>query len=129
MPEPSTGELVSRLSEQLGRLVRAELQLAQQGLAHKVKPAGIGAGLVAAGGVLALVTLGELVAAATAALALVLSAWAAALIIGGAVLLLAGLLVVVTGLGRIKRGSPSLPTQAIANIKRDLRTVKESAHR
>jgi sulfite exporter TauE/SafE len=77
---------------------------------------------------MALFALGELVAAASIALALVLPVWAAVLIIGGAILLVAGLLMA-TGLGRIKRASPLLPAQAIASIKRDFHTVKGSVKR
>ena len=127
-PEPSTGELVSRLSAQLGRLARHELRLARLELKRKAQQAGSGAGLVGVGGVMALFALGELVAAASIALALVLPVWAAVLIIGGAMLLVGGLLMA-TGLGRIKRASPLLPAQAIASIKRDIYTVKGSVKR
>ena len=126
--ELSTGELVSRLSEQVTQLVRSELQLALTELKQKGKQAGIGAGLTGAGGVVALVGLGALVLAAIAALALVLPVWAAALIVGVVVVLLAGLLAL-TGIGQIKRGTPPMPEQAIASVQRDLQTVKDSAKR
>lgn len=126
--ELSTGELVSRLSEQVTQLVRNELQLAMMELKQKGKRAGIGAGLTGAAGVIALFGLGALVAAAIAALALVLPVWAAALIVGVVVLLLAGLLAL-TGIGQVKRGTPPLPEQAIESVKRDVQTVKDSARR
>jgi len=126
--ELSTGELVSQLSEQISHLVRDELQLAQAELKQKGKRAGIGVGLAGAGGVLSLYGLGALVVAVIAALALVLPVWAAALIVGGVLLLIAGLLVV-TGVGQVKRGTPLSPDEAIASTKRDIETVKESTKR
>lgn len=126
--ESSTGELVSRLSEQVTQLVRHELQLALTELKQKGKQAGIGAGLTGAGGVVALFGLGALVLAAIAALALVVPVWAAALIVGVVVLLVAGLLAL-TGIGQIKRGTPPLPEQAITSVQRDIQTVKDSAKR
>ena len=41
----STGELVSRLSEEVSTLIRDELRLAQAEMTQKTKKAGIGAGL------------------------------------------------------------------------------------
>jgi len=126
--ESSTGELVSRLTEQVSQLVRDELRLAQAELKEKGKRLGIGAGLTGVAGVLALYGLTALLAAVIAALALVLPVWAAALIVGVVVLLVAGLLAL-TGVGQVKRGTPPMPEQAIASTKRDIETVKESAKR
>ena len=44
--QPSTGELVKRLSEQVSVLVRDELKLAQLEMTRKGKQAGIGAGML-----------------------------------------------------------------------------------
>lgn len=126
--ELSSGELVSRLSEQVSHLVRDELRLAQAELKQKGKRAGIGAGLTGAAGVISLFGLGVLVAAVIAALALALSVWAAALIVGGVLLLLAGGLAL-AGIGQVKRATPPTPDQAIASTKRDIETVKESTKR
>lgn len=128
MRERSVGELVSQLSEQVSHLIRDELRLAQTELENKGKRAGIGAGLTGAAGVLSLLGLAALVAAAIAALAVVLAVWAAALIVGGALLLLAGLLALVA-FGQIKRATPPMPEQAMASTKRDIEIIKESAHR
>lgn len=126
--ELSSGELVSQLTAQVSELVRDELRLAQAELTQKGKRVGIGAGLAGAAGVVALFGLGGLVLAVIAALALVLSVWAAALIVGGFLCMLAGLLALV-GIGQVKRGAPPVPEQAIASTKRDIDTVKESAKR
>ncbi len=126
--ELGTGELVSRLSEQIPQLVRDELRLALAELQQKGKRAGIGAGLTGAAGLIALYGLGALVIAVIAALALVLPVWAGALIVGAALLLLAGLLAL-AGVGQVKRARPPMPEQAMASTKRDVETVKESAKR
>ena len=124
--ELSTGELISQLSEQTSRLVRDELQLALAELKQKGRQARIGAGLTGAAGLVSLFGLGALLVAVIAALALVLPVWAAALIVGAAVLVLAGGLAL-AGIGQVKRATPPTPEQAMASIKRDIQTVKESA--
>ncbi|MGH3915815.1 MAG: phage holin family protein [Pseudonocardiaceae bacterium] len=128
LEDRSIGELVSRLSEQISRLARDELQLARAELEQKGKRAGVGAGMTGAAGLLAVLGLATLVAAGVAALALVLAVWAAALIVGGAVLVVAGLLALM-GFNQVKRAVPPAPEQAIASTKRDIETIKESAHR
>ncbi|MFY9808495.1 MAG: phage holin family protein [Pseudonocardiaceae bacterium] len=115
--EPSAGELVTRLSEQISRLIRDELQLALTELKQKAKRAGIGGGLVAAAGTVALLGLGALMVSAIAALARSLPLWAAALIVGGAALLLSGVLAV-RGIDQLKGAMPPTPAQAIASLKR-----------
>ncbi|MGB9280464.1 MAG: phage holin family protein [Pseudonocardiaceae bacterium] len=114
--EPSAGELVTRLSEQISRLIRDELQLALTELKQKAKRAGIGGGLVAAAGTVALLGLGALMVSAIAALARSLPLWAAALIVGGAALLLSGVLAV-RGIDQLKGAMPPTPAQAIASLK------------
>ncbi|MCK5757213.1 MAG: phage holin family protein, partial [Mycobacterium sp.] len=79
--EPSVGQLVSQLSEQTSRLVRDEMRLAQKELQQSVKHAGIGAGMIGAAGLLAVLGLATLIAGAVAALALVLPVWASAVIV------------------------------------------------
>src|SRR3546814_15628741 len=70
--EPSTTQLLQRLSEDTRRLVRDELQLAQVEMKTKAKHTGIGAGLFGGAGIFALFGLGTLIATAILALALVL---------------------------------------------------------
>ncbi|MDP3207820.1 MAG: phage holin family protein, partial [Rhodoglobus sp.] len=57
------------------------------------------------------------------ALSLVLPAWAAALIVGGALILIAALLVAI-GIKQVKRGTPPTPTKTIDSIKQDVRAIK-----
>jgi DNA invertase Pin-like site-specific DNA recombinase len=48
------GEMVTQLAEQVSRLIREELRLAQAEMAQKGKRAGLGAGMFGGGGVAAL---------------------------------------------------------------------------
>ncbi|MEU6430945.1 phage holin family protein [Microbispora sp. NPDC046973] len=125
---PSTGELVRRLSEDVSRLIRDELRLARLEMTRKGKRAGMGAGLLGAAGVIAFYGGGALVATAILALALVLPAWASALIIGVALLALAGLLALV-GKEQVSRAAPPTPDEAMRSLKADIDVMKESARR
>ncbi|WP_424187410.1 phage holin family protein [Actinokineospora sp. G85] len=124
----STGELVGRLSEQVSRLVRDELELATIELKEKGKQAGVGAALGGSAGVVAWFGVAALVIAAIAGLALVLPAWAAALIVAGALFVLAAVLGLIA-VKKVKNATPPIPEQAISSTRRDVEVVKESAHR
>lgn len=124
----SAGELVSRLSQQLTTLVRDEMRLAQAELTAKGKKAGLGAGLFGGAGVVALFGVGALVAAAIIALSLAVTAWLAAVIVAVVLFIVAGVLALV-GKKEVSAATPALPKEAIAGLKTDVATVKESAHR
>lgn len=122
--EPSTAELVTRLSEQSGRLLRDELRLAQAELSHKAKKAGVGAGMFATAAVLALFGLGVVVTTAILALALVLPAWLAALIVAVVLLAAAGIAAML-GRRRFSQAGALKPERTIESLKRDIDEVKE----
>jgi hypothetical protein len=126
--ELPTSELVKHLSEQVSRLVKDELKLAQLEMTRKGKRAGLGIGMFGGSGLLALYGVGCLLAAAIIGLAVVLPAWAAALIVGGAIMLVAGI-VALAGKGQLSRATPPVPKQAVESVKADLEEVKESARR
>lgn len=117
------GALVHRLSEQIPELVRSEIRLAQAELTEKGKRAGLGIGMFSAAGLLAFLGLSTLVATAILALALVLPAWAAALIV--AVLLFVGAgIVALVGKKEVEQATPPAPERAIENVREDVATVK-----
>src|ERR1700761_1615428 len=87
----SAGELVKDLTEQVSRLFRDELKLAEYEMTRKAKGLGRGGGLFGGSCVCALYGAGCRLAAAIIALARVIPAWAAALIIGAALLAVSGL--------------------------------------
>ncbi len=124
----TTGELVSRLSEQVSALVKGELELARAELAEKGKRAGTGAGLAGAGGLLAAYGLAVLLAAAVAALALVWPVWLAALVVGIVVLVIAGCLAL-AGRSQLRRATPPTLQQTTQNVRDDVATVREAVRR
>lgn len=126
--EAPAGELISQLSEQISTLIRSEMRLAQLELKEKGKRAGMGAGLFGAAGALGFLGLAALVATAILALARVLDPWLAALIVAVVVLLMAGIVALV-GKREVTQATPAVPEQTVSNLKQDVDTVKERAHR
>ena len=130
-PDPalaSTAELISQLTDQLSRLVRDEVRLAQAEATQKAKRLGIGAGLFGGAGIVALLGVGALVTAAILGLANVLPGWLAAIIVAVVLFLIAGVLAL---LGRkdVQEATPPLPTETIASVQADIATVKEGISR
>lgn len=126
--DASAGELVSQLSDQVSRLVRDELKLAQAELSSKGKKAAIGGGLFGGAGVVGVFAVGTLVACAVLGLATALSAWLAALTVGAVLLIVAGGLAL-TGKKEVSAATPPLPAEAIHGVKQDVRTIKEARQR
>jgi uncharacterized membrane protein YqjE len=122
------GELLQQASQQTATLVRQEIRLAQLELQEKGKHAGIGAGLFGGGGLMALYGLAALVIAAIAALALVLPAWAAALIVAVILFAVAGVLAL-TGKKQVDQAQPPMPEQAIESTQRDVEEVRQRGSR
>jgi VIT1/CCC1 family predicted Fe2+/Mn2+ transporter len=132
LADRTTADLVKLAAEQVARLVRDELKLAQTELAAKGKRAGMGIGMFGAAGIVALYGVAALLAAAIIGLAAVLPAWLSALLIG-VVLLAVGAVLALIGRGQVKRATPPAPTEAVRSVKADLDTitgaVKERGHR
>ena len=126
--DQSAGELVKDLAEQVSRLVRDELALAQAEMTSKGKRAGTGVGMLGGGGVFALYGVGCLLAAAVVGLASVVTAWLAALIVGAAVLAVSGV-AALSGQGQLKKARPAVPEQTVGSVKADVAEVKERARR
>jgi uncharacterized membrane protein YqjE len=126
--EPSTAELLSRLSAQSTELVRKEIELAKVELTEKAKHLGIGAGLFSTAGLLALYGLAAAIATAMIALAIVLPWWLSALIVTALLFAAAGVAALV-GKKQVDRGTPPTPEHAIASTKLDVDEVKEARHR
>lgn len=119
----STGELVSRLSEQVSTLVKDELTLARAELVEKGKRAGRGAGLLGGTAVLALYGVGALIATAILLLDLVWPAWLAALVVAVVIFLIAGVLALI-GRKEVKQATPPLPEAAKESVAADVDAVK-----
>ena len=121
--DPTLGALVHDLSEQTSALVRSEVELAKAELAAKGKAAVIGAGLFGAAGLLGFFGAGVLIATAILALALVLPAWAAALIVAVVLLAAAGVAALL-GKGKVSEATPAAPERAVEGVKQDVETIK-----
>ena len=119
----STGELVSRIGEQLSTLVRDELALARIEMVQKGKRAGIAAGLFGGGGALALYGVGTLIVTVVLALSLVLAAWLAALVVTVALFALAAVAALM-GRAQIRKAVPPVPVEAAGDVAADAQTIK-----
>jgi len=126
--ERPAGELVKQLSEQVSVLVREELKLAQLEMTRKGKQAGVGAGMVGGGGLIALYGAGCLIACAVLAISEVLAAWLAALIVGLVLLALAGA-AALAGKHRLQKAAPPVPAETVESVKADVEKLKERAQR
>lgn len=123
--DASLGELMSQLSAQTSRLVRDELRLAQKEFQESAKHAGIGAGLLSVAGLFALLGLATVIAAAVAALSLVLSVWAAALIVALVLFVIAGIGALVSK-KQADEVTPAAP-RTVETVKADIQEVKDRA--
>ncbi|MER7108669.1 phage holin family protein [Streptomyces sp. NPDC000229] len=131
--EPSTGssgrdDSVGALVTQASQLVPDEMRLAQAEMVQKGKRFGIGGGLFGGAGMVAFLALQALVATGIAALALVLTVWASALIVCGALVVIAAVLAL-TAKKQVAQATPPTPERAIDSVKADVAEIKEKAHR
>ncbi len=110
--------LAAHLSDQVMRLVRAELALARAELFARGRQGVLGGGLFAAAALAGLGGWLALVAAAVAGIAEALPVWASALIVGAALTAAAAALAL-AGRARVKRDMPPLSMTA-ASVRRQL---------
>jgi hypothetical protein len=120
------GSAAKQVAEHASALARLELELAKLEIGRKVAALGLGIGLGLGAAIFAVFMLAFLLAAAAAALATVVSTWLALLLVAAGLLLLTGLLGVLA-LGRIKRGTPPVPEQAIREAKLTQTALKSDA--
>ncbi len=100
--EPSLGDLLGRFSNQFSRLIRLEIQLAKTEATEQATAIGKGAGVIAAGAVLALVGLSILAMAIGFLIGTVMPLWAAFLITAVLFLGIGGALAA-AGMSKIKQ--------------------------
>jgi hypothetical protein len=116
LKEQSWADVLKTLGEQSREFIQQEMQLVKVELSSKIKQAGLGAGMFGAAGLVGLFAAGTLTAAGILALALVLPAWAAALVVAAFYGLIAAILAL-SGRKKIKAATPLAPEQAIRTVK------------
>jgi uncharacterized membrane protein YqjE len=119
----SIGELVKDLATETSTLVRQEIDLAKAEMTDRGKRAGKGVGLLAAGGVVALLALGALTACFITALDDAMPTWLAALIVTVVYAAIAGALMS-TGRKQVREAAPPVPEQTIDSVKEDVQWAK-----
>lgn len=122
--QPSLGELVARISENVSGLVRGEIDLAKAKAKVMGAQFGMGAGLLAAAGVLALYALGFLLHAIVRGLSNLVPTGAALLIVSVVLFIITAVLALI-GVKRLKAGQRSIPDPQ-AGLKRSAETLKTS---
>ena len=114
---PGLGATAKQVAERASALVRLEMELAQLELKRKVAALGKGIGLGVGAAVFGLFMLGFALATIAAALATFMPTWLALLIVTTFLALVATVLGMLA-MRAVKRGTPPVPEQAIAEAKR-----------
>ncbi|MGE0258528.1 MAG: phage holin family protein [Alphaproteobacteria bacterium] len=121
--ERSLATLLADVAGETVELVRQELALFKAELQQKLGRAGIGAALLGAGALIAFSGWLFLLLAAVFALALVVPAWAAALIVGALVVGIGGVLALI-GKGRMSADALT-PERTMRSLREDAAWIKE----
>jgi len=121
--EQSVPELIKRLSVDLTRLIRQELDLARVELIEKSKVVGAGAGMFSGAAVAGVLALGAFTAFLILALSLAMAPWLAALIVTIVYGAVAGVLAI-SGRKKIEQATPLVPEQTVDTVKEDVKWAK-----
>jgi hypothetical protein len=117
------GAAARLVGERISSIVRLELELAALEISRKIRSLGLGIGF-AVGALLALLFMGAFAyAAVAAALATVMPTWAALLVVTG-ILFFKTVLLGFLAIGRIKKGTPPIPEQAIKEARLTTEALK-----
>jgi uncharacterized membrane protein YqjE len=127
-PAASFGELTSQLSQQVSRLVRDEMALAQVEAKQRAKRLGAGVGMFGVAGGLAFFGSCCLVVALVIGLSNVMRPWLAAIVAAGA-LFFTALIVVLPGWRGVMERRPDVPHDTVESVKADVAAVKEAIKR
>ena len=121
------GGTAKLVADKASSIVQLELALAAAELKRKLRSLGLGIVMVSGAAVFIVFGLVFALATIAAALATVFSTWLALLIVTGGLFVLAGVFVVL-GIGRIKKGTPPVPEQAIAEAKLTAEALRNGKH-
>jgi uncharacterized membrane protein YqjE len=123
---PGVGQSAKQVADHAKTIVGLELELAKLELTRKLGSLGLGVALAVGAAVFALYAVGFLFATIAAALATFLPTWLALLLVALFLLAVAAVLGLV-GVGRIRRGTPPVPEQAIAEARLTTEAIKGDA--
>jgi uncharacterized membrane protein YqjE len=121
--EQSMGELFKQLSDDMSKLVRQELKLAQAEMTEKGKQAGIGVGMFGAAAIVGMLALLTFTACVVAALATGMDVWLAALIVTVVYAIGAGGLALIAK-QKVTEATPPVPEQTVETVKEDVQWAK-----
>jgi len=121
------GGAAKLVADKANSIVRLELALAAAELKRKLRALGLGIVMVAGAAIFVVFGLVLGLATIAAALATVFSTWLALLIVTGGLFVVAGVLAVL-GIGRIKKGTPPVPEQAIVEAKLTAEALRNGKH-
>ena len=127
-PQPAqtgVGAAAKQVAEHASALARLELELAGLELKRKAATLGLGAALLIGAALCGVFMLGFALAALAAGIATFVSTWVALLIVTGGLGLLASALGLL-GLGAIRKGTPPVPEQALAEAKKTGEALRSS---
>lgn len=122
--ERTIGQLVADATHDVQGLVRSEIALAKAEITEGAKILGMGAGMLAAAGLMALIGLVFVFITLAEVLDVWLPAWAAWLIVTGVLFLIAAIAGLL-GVRALKRAKPA-PEKAIAEAKLTIAAIKPS---
>lgn len=122
--QPTLGELVARISENVSGLIKGEIDLAKAKGKRMATDMGVGVGLLAAAGILALYALGLLFDAAAHGIAVALPLWAGYLIVAAVILIIVAILALI-GKSKLQSGSRNVPAPQ-EGFKQDVEVAKNA---
>ncbi len=126
-PRRPLGAVIGSAVDGARTLVRKHVELARIEMTEAVSVRAKGAGMMAAAAVLGLFALGFAAASGSAALDLVLPAWAAHLIVSAVFVMISGALVLAGR--RAMRTAPTTPEQTQKTLKEDARWARQQLAR
>jgi len=119
--QKSVPELIRQIVQESSELIQKELQLLREELTQALQQAGIAAGLLAAGAVIAIIAIGFIGLSLTFLLALVIPAWIAAAIVA-IVYLAIGALLIYSAIRRFR--SMNVAPRTVETLKEDAEWLK-----
>lgn len=123
-PPPTLGTLVGQIAENISALIRGEIDLAAAKAKRMGRKLGLGAGLLAVAGVLALYALGLTLGGIVRAVALALPLWASYLIVALVLFIIVAILALL-GIKRIQSGMADKPAPQMG-LKQTIDTAKNA---